>query len=77
MKVVVSPAHRLDSLTDGAVASSSRLPIASNCAMIGEEQTVNKEQTVNNVKDRSCVLIFEVLSCQCRGRTEKNHENYK
>ena len=71
MKVVVSPAHRLDSLTDGAVASSSRLPIASNCAMIGEEQTVN------NVKERSCVLIFEVLSCQCRGRTEENHENYK
>jgi hypothetical protein len=28
-------------ITDGAVASSSRLPTASNYAMIGEEQTVN------------------------------------
>jgi hypothetical protein len=46
MKVVVSPSHRPEHLTDGAVTSSRRLPKASGCATIG------KEQTVNNVKDR-------------------------
>ena len=52
---VVSPAHRLGYLTDGAVASSSRLPKASNCATIGDEETVN------NVKDGGWVLILDIV----------------